>query len=88
MADQIILLDIYGAGEESIPGASSSVIAEKIRSMGTKVDFEPSIIAAIELAIADAKPTDLIITMGAGDVTSLGKQILTRLAETAESNES
>jgi UDP-N-acetylmuramate--alanine ligase len=88
MADQVILLDIYGAGEESIPGASSSVIAEKIRSMGTKVDFEPSIIAAIELAIADAKPTDLIITMGAGDVTSLGKQILTRLAETAESNES
>jgi UDP-N-acetylmuramate--alanine ligase len=88
MADQVILLDIYGAGEESIPGASSSVIAEKIRSMGTKVDFEPSIISAIELAIADAKSTDLIITMGAGDVTSLGKQILTRLAETAESNES
>jgi UDP-N-acetylmuramate--alanine ligase len=88
VADQVILLDIYGAGEESIPGASSSVIAEMIRDLGTKVDFEPSILSAIELAITGAKPNDLIITMGAGDVTSLGNQILTRLAEAAKSDES
>ncbi|MSO32874.1 MAG: UDP-N-acetylmuramate--L-alanine ligase [Candidatus Nanopelagicaceae bacterium] len=87
-ADQVILLDIYGAGEESIPGASSSVIAEKIRALGTKVDFEPSIVTAIELAVSPAKANDLIITMGAGDVTSLGMQILTRLAEAANSDES
>lgn len=88
VADQVILLDIYGAGEESIPGASSSVIAEKIRALGTKVDFEPSILSAIELAITGATPNDLIITMGAGDVTSLGNQILTRLNEAAKSDES
>ena len=87
-ADQVILLDIYGAGEESIPGASSSVIAEKIRKLGTKVDFEPSILSAIEMAVAAAKPKDLIITMGAGDVTSLGKQIVARLDEAATSDES
>jgi UDP-N-acetylmuramate--alanine ligase len=87
-ADQVILLDIYGAGEESIPGASSSVIAEKIRALGTKVDFEPSIVTAIELAVSAANANDLIITMGAGDVTSLGVQILTRLAEAANSDES
>ena len=87
VADQVILLDIYGAGEESIPGASSSVIAEKIRALGTKVDFEPSILSAIELAITGATPNDLIITMGAGDVTSLGNQILTRLNEAAKSDE-
>jgi UDP-N-acetylmuramate--alanine ligase len=84
----VILLDIYGAGEESIPGASSSVIAKQIRDIGTKVDFEPSIVAAIELALAGAKPNDLIITMGAGDVTSLGKEILARLDEAAKSDES
>lgn len=88
VADQVILLDIYGAGEGSIPGASSSVIAEKIRALGTKVDFEPSILSAIELAITGATPNDLIITMGAGDVTSLGNQILTRLDEAAKSDES
>ena len=87
-ADQVILLDIYGAGEESIPGASSSVIAKQIRDIGTKVDFEPSIVAAIELAIAVATPNDLIITMGAGDVTSLGKEILARFDEAAKSDES
>jgi UDP-N-acetylmuramate--alanine ligase len=87
-ADQVILLDIYGAGEESIPGASSSVIAKQIRDIGTKVDFEPSIVAAIELAVAGATPNDLIITMGAGDVTSLGKEILARLDEAAKSDES
>ena len=59
-----------------------------IRDLGTKVDFEPSILSAIELAITGAKPNDLIITMGAGDVTSLGNQILTRLAEAAKSDES
>jgi UDP-N-acetylmuramate--alanine ligase len=87
-ADQVILLDIYGAGEESIPGASSSVIAKQIRDIGTKVDFEPSIVAAIDLAVAGATPNDLIITMGAGDVTSLGKEILARLDEAAKSDES
>ena len=87
-ADQVILLDIYGAGEESIPGASSSVIAKQIRDIGTKVDFEPSIVAAIELAVAGATPNDLIITMGAGDVTSLGKEVLARLDEAAKSDES
>ena len=52
------------------------------------MDFEPSIVAAIELAIAGAKANDLIITMGAGDVTSLGKEILARLDEAAKSDES
>lgn len=87
-ADQVILLDIYSAGEESIPGASSSVIAKQIQDIGTKVDFEPSIVAAIELAVTGAKPNDLIITMGAGDVTSLGKEILSRLDEAVNSDES
>lgn len=40
------------------------------------------------MAVAAAKPKDLIITMGAGDVTSLGKQIVARLDEAATSDES
>ena len=42
----------------------------------TKVTYEPSMPAVIEMVVEMAKPNDLIITLGAGDVNSLGPLIL------------
>lgn len=81
LADRVILLDIYGAGEEPIPGASSAAISRTINERGTQSDFQPNLMAAIELAIADAKAQDIILTMGAGDVTSLAPQIVAAINE-------
>lgn len=81
LADQVVLLDIYGAGEEPVPGASSAVISEAINTLGTKSEFEPNLMKAIERAINDAKPNDIILTLGAGDVTSLAPQIIAAINE-------
>jgi UDP-N-acetylmuramate--alanine ligase len=67
LADDVTLLEIYAASEKPIHGVSSSLIAEKM----TKGVFVPNFAAASERVIELAKPGDVIITLGAGDVNSL-----------------
>jgi UDP-N-acetylmuramate--alanine ligase len=66
-ADDVTLLEIYAASEKPIPGVSSELIAEKMEH-GT---FLPNFVDASERIIALAKPGDVILTLGAGDVNSL-----------------
>lgn len=80
-ADYAILLDIYGAGEEPLPGASSAGISVTINERGGKSAFEPNLMKAIERATEIATSQDIIVTMGAGDVTSLAPQILAAINE-------
>ena len=80
-ADYTILLDIYGAGEEPMPGASSAAISASINSLGGRSDFEPNLMKAIELAISHGHSEDIILTIGAGDVTSLPPQIIAAINE-------
>ena len=80
-ADYALLLDIYGAGEEPIPGASSAAISEMITKLGGVSDFEPNLMKAIERAVLFAQGNDIILTMGAGDVTSLAPQIIAAINE-------
>ena len=67
LADDVTLLEIYAASEKPIHGVSSSLIAEKM-SHG---HFIPNFALASERVIEMAKPGDVIITLGAGDVNSL-----------------
>jgi UDP-N-acetylmuramate--alanine ligase len=67
LADDVTLLEIYAASEKPIHGVSSSLIAEKM-SHG---HFIPNFASASERVIEMAKPGDVIITLGAGDVNSL-----------------
>lgn len=80
-ADKSILLDIYGAGEEPIPGASSAAIADSVTKFGGSSIFEPNLIRAIDSAIDGASEGDIILTLGAGDVTSLAPQIVAAINE-------
>ena len=80
-ADQVIVLDIYGAGEEPIPGASSAAIALAISQLGGLAVFEPNLMSAIDAALVNVQPGDIILTLGAGDVTSLAPQILSAINE-------
>lgn len=80
-ADQVVLLDIYSAGEEALPGASSAAIAAQIRVLSGQGEFEPNQMQAIERVIAGAESGDIILTMGAGDVTSLAPAILAAINE-------
>jgi UDP-N-acetylmuramate--alanine ligase len=67
LADDVTLLEIYAASEKPIHGVSASLIAEKMKNG----HFIPNFAAASERVIEMAKPGDVIITLGAGDVNSL-----------------
>jgi len=76
-SDHTYLLEIYPASESAIPGVTSSLISSKMKS-GT-VTYEPSMPTVVEMVAGEAQPGDLIITLGAGDVSNLGKFILEAL---------
>ncbi|WP_084351587.1 UDP-N-acetylmuramate--L-alanine ligase [Millisia brevis] len=76
LADETIVLDVYGAREEPIPGVSGALIAGAMKG---SVHFQTDM-SAVPMQIATmSRPADVVITMGAGDVTMLGSQILDAL---------
>jgi UDP-N-acetylmuramate--alanine ligase len=77
LADEVVVLDVYGAREEPEPGVTGALIADKI--VGAVVHYEPAFDTAATLAVDILKPGDLLVTMGAGDVTQLGPEILAEL---------
>ena len=82
IADEVFLLEVYAASEEPIPGVSSLQIAQTMLKNGYgAVTFEPSMLEAVAAIVKIARPGDLIITMGAGDVSSLAPVLVKSLAE-------
>ncbi len=83
-ADRVWVLDIYPAGEAPIPGVSARSIVDSARDQGFKhVEHAPDPVAAATEAAAAARPGDLVITLGAGDVSRLGDEVLRRLPAVA-----
>jgi UDP-N-acetylmuramate--alanine ligase len=76
-ADTVIVLPIYAASEEPIPGVTAERLAEKI--VGPKVRFAPDPATAVAAVVAEARDGDLILTLGAGSVSQLAPQILDAL---------
>lgn len=78
-ADYTFLLEVYAASENPIAGVSSLLIARNMSS--DQVKFEPSMIQVVSEIVQMAKSGDVIITLGAGDVSSLSEPILQALTE-------
>ncbi|MCZ9347181.1 UDP-N-acetylmuramate--L-alanine ligase, partial [Streptomyces sp. TRM76130] len=79
LADASVVLDIYPAREDPIPGVTSDLIVEAARAAGAEVTPLHDT-AEVPAAVAGmARAGDLVLTMGAGDVTDLGPLILDRL---------
>ncbi|MFI9271652.1 UDP-N-acetylmuramate--L-alanine ligase [Kitasatospora sp. NPDC052896] len=83
LADASVVLDIYPAREDPIPGVTSELIIEAARRAGAEVTAGHDFATAPALLADLARPGDLLLTMGAGDVTNLGPEILERLAGVA-----
>ena len=77
LADEVIVLEIYAASEKPIAGISSEAIVEKM----THGKFIPNFIDAVDAVVKSAKPGDVVITLGAGDVSSLAPFIVEELAK-------
>jgi UDP-N-acetylmuramate--alanine ligase len=75
LADSALVLDIYPAREDPIPGVTSQLIAEHLAPGGRLMDAG----GAVAALAAAAGPGDIILTIGAGDVTVYGPQIVQAL---------
>jgi UDP-N-acetylmuramate--alanine ligase len=73
-SDYTYLLEIYPASEQEIAGVSSLLISKEMDS--AIHSYQPSMPEVIESVAKMAKSGDVILTLGAGDVSSLGKLIL------------
>ena len=80
-ADAVIVLDIYPAREDPLPGITSDLVIDAARAHGADTTPAHSLAEVPDLVAGMAKPGDFVLTMGAGDVTSLGPEILARLAQ-------
>ena len=81
LADEVIVLDVYGARENPMPGVTGALVAEAVALPEGAVHYEPSFDRVPALIAGLVKPGDLVLTMGAGDVTMLGPEILAALAQ-------
>ncbi|MDR3657539.1 MAG: UDP-N-acetylmuramate--L-alanine ligase [Mycobacterium sp.] len=75
-ADEVFVLDVYGAREQPLAGVSGASVAEHVSK---PVHYVPNFSAVAQEVAMAAAPGDLIVTMGAGDVTMLGPEIVTAL---------
>nr|WP_257233680.1 UDP-N-acetylmuramate--L-alanine ligase [Halopolyspora algeriensis] len=83
LADEVVLLDVYGAREDPQPGVTGALIAGSVPLPEERVHYEPSITDAAPLVASLVRPGDLVVTMGAGDVTMLGSEILAEVDRVA-----
>lgn len=85
-ADILLVMDVFSAGEMPIPGISGKTVANEVREHGTVSDVEylPNRKDLIERLVEIARPGDMVITQGAGDVTQMGPAFLKALRERDE----
>ncbi|MGA9490628.1 MAG: UDP-N-acetylmuramate--L-alanine ligase [Mycobacterium sp.] len=75
-ADQVFVLDVYGAREQPIAGVSGASVAEHV---SVPVQYLPDLSSVADAVAEAAGPGDVVVTMGAGDVTMLAPEIVTAL---------
>jgi len=83
-ADDLFLLDIYPASEKPIEGITTQALTSRIMKSGQQnVQYVSGFADAAERASAAAQPGDLILTLGAGNISQLGPLILDKLEKTS-----
>jgi UDP-N-acetylmuramate--alanine ligase len=80
-ADQVVLLDVYGAREEPVEGVDSALIGNPLRRLPGRRSLlvGPSRADAVAVVANAAGPGDLVLLVGAGDVTALAPNLLEAL---------
>lgn len=77
-ADRLILIDVFSAGEMPIPGVTSKMLADTVRRHhpGKEVVYVSDRPKLLETLAQIVEPGDLLLTMGAGDVTTVGPEFI------------
>jgi UDP-N-acetylmuramate--alanine ligase len=76
-ADAVQVLDIYAASEQPIEGITGETLAAAVREKGGgRVMYAASMAEAVERLVEDARPGEMILTLGAGSVSQAGPMLL------------
>jgi UDP-N-acetylmuramate--alanine ligase len=77
LADEAVVLDVYAAREDPEPGVTGALVADAIP--GGRARFLPDRTQVAPVITKIAEPGDVVLTMGAGDVTALGPRLVEAL---------
>jgi UDP-N-acetylmuramate--alanine ligase len=79
-ATHVVLTDIYGAGEDPIPGVTLDALASAIRrTVNVPVDVVPRLDDVVPAVLSVARRGDVIITLGAGSISGVAEQLVAAL---------
>jgi UDP-N-acetylmuramate--alanine ligase len=79
-ADLVVVMDVYAAREDPIAGVTGELVAAAVPLPAEQVSYEPDWSAVPGLVDSLARPGDVVVTIGAGDVTQIGPLVLQQLA--------
>jgi UDP-N-acetylmuramate--alanine ligase len=79
-ADEVVVMDVYAAREDPVPGVTGALVADQVALPADHVAYVPSWSAVPQEAVSRAARGDLVLTVGAGDVTMIGREVLALLA--------
>ncbi|SMY12564.1 UDP-N-acetylmuramate--L-alanine ligase [Brevibacterium jeotgali] len=77
IADDVIVLDVFPAREDPVPGVTGAIVADEVPHAGAV--FLPAFTQVVPYLLERVQPGDIVLTVGAGDVTVLGAEIVEAL---------
>ncbi|WP_370287523.1 UDP-N-acetylmuramate--L-alanine ligase [Nocardioides sp.] len=86
-ADEVVVLDVYVAREQPDAEVSGALVADAVPLPADRVHFVPERARALATLLGLVRPGDLVLTLGAGDVTALAPQVLAALRSSAPGEE-
>ena len=76
-ADHVVLTDIYGAGEDPLPGVTIEALAASIeKTSSVAVEVVPRLAEVAPVLARTAQPGDMVITLGAGSIATVPEQLI------------
>ncbi len=79
-ADEVVVLDVFGSREDPLPGVSGALVAQEVPLPAARVAYVEGRADAAAAVCARLTSGDVLLTVGAGDVTRLAGEVLSRLA--------
>lgn len=88
-ADSVVLMDVYSAGEPPVPGVSGKSVLDDLLRLHprSRSAYLPHRADVVPYLASHVRPGDLVMTMGAGDVTAVGPELVAELARRADVGE-
>jgi UDP-N-acetylmuramate--alanine ligase len=82
-ADRVVITDVYGAGEQPVPGVSGKLVADAVCDAlpGRPVAYLPHRDELLSYLQTALRPGDALLTLGAGDISAVGEEVLADLRQ-------